>query len=31
MVWLPEAPLISAKATKILNKEPAWVPKTCDS
>lgn len=28
---LPVAPTISSRATKILNKEPAWVPKNYDS
>ena len=28
---LPVAPTISLRATKILNKEPAWVPKNYDS
>ena len=28
---LPVAPTISSHATKILNKEPAWVPKNYDS
>lgn len=30
-VQLPVAPTISSRATKILNKEPAWVPKNYDS
>ena len=27
----PEAPMICSWATKILNKEPAWAPKSYDS
>ena len=29
--WLPEAPTIYPRATKISNREPKWAPKTYDS